>query len=84
MLTWLIAAILGGWGSGWPRDPDDFWPRWCIACRLIIGAISAVIINAVAPQTDFLAMAVISFASGNVGSRLVGAVLNSSATTTRA
>lgn len=81
MLTWLIAAILGGWGSGWPRDPEDYWPRWCIACRLIIGAISAIIINALVPQADFLPMAVISFAAGNVGSRLVGAVVNMNANT---
>ena len=80
----LIWFILGGWGSGWPRDPDDHWPRWCIACRLIIGGSSAIIINVLtaAQNADlgFVGMAVISFAAGNVGSRLVGAIINRSTT----
>jgi hypothetical protein len=56
-MDWLIFLILGGWGSGWQHDPEDYCPRWCIACPLVLGGMSA---------------AVISFASGHVGSRLLG------------
>lgn len=78
-MNWLIILILGGLGSGWPRDPDDYWPRWCIACQLIIGAISALVVNYLAARdigTGFFPMAIVSFASGYVGSRLVGGLLN--------
>jgi hypothetical protein len=74
-MDWLIFFILGGWGSGWPRDPEDYWPKWCIACRLIIGGISAIIVNMLYPMdigTGFMTAAIISFASGYVGSRLFG------------
>ena len=74
-MTWLILAILGAWGSGWPRDPEDYWPKWCIACRLILGGLSAIVINMLAPigtEAGFTGMAVMAFASGYVGSRLLG------------
>jgi len=61
-MDWLIFFILGGWGSGWPRDPEDYWPKWCIACRLIIGGISAIIVNMLYPMdigTGFMTAAVI-------------------------
>lgn len=76
-MTWLIIFILGGWGSGWPRDPEDYWPRWCIACRIVLGGLSAIIVNMLAPidvGTGFTGMAVMAFASGYVGSRLLGDV----------
>jgi hypothetical protein len=78
-MSWLIILILGAWGSGWPRDPDDYWPRWCIACRLIIGGIAAIIVSMLYPLdigTGFMPAAVVSFASGYVGSRFVGALVN--------
>ncbi len=78
-MDWLIYFILGGWGSGWPRDPDDYWPNWCIACRIIIGGITAIIVSRLYPidvGTGFINAAIVSFASGYVGSRIVGGVVN--------
>ena len=59
----LIIFLLGGLGSGWPRDPEDYWPRWCIACRVIIGGLSAIIINVLAgaamPDAGFTGLVVV-------------------------
>ena len=78
-MSLLIIFILGGLGSGWPRDPEDYWPRWCIACRVIMGGLSAIIINVLAgaamPDAGFTGLAVVSFASGYVGSRLIGGAM---------
>ena len=78
-MSLLIIFILGGLGSGWPRDPEDYWPRWCIACRVIMGGLSAIIINVLAgaamPDAGFTGLVVVSFASGYVGSRLIGSAL---------
>ena len=74
-MTWLILLILGAWGSGWPRDPEDYWPKWCIACRLVLGGISAVIVNAITPIDTATATGMaMAFASGYAGSRLFGDV----------
>jgi hypothetical protein len=73
-MDWLIIFVLGGLGSGWPRGPDDPWPDNCPPCSLIIGGLAAILINVLAPidvGTGFLPMAVISFAAGYTGARLV-------------
>ena len=79
MLLWLIIwFILGGWGSGLGRDPEDYWPKWCWKCRIIIGGIGAIIINMIVEKaiTDggFVAMAIVSLAAGYTISRLAGGI----------
>jgi hypothetical protein len=60
MIDWLVPAIIGWCGTGWPFpfprgggtggggggfDPDNPWPPNCPMCGGVIGAISAIVIN---------------------------------------
>ena len=84
-MEWIIAAVIGGWGGGWSRlgYEGEGWernPPWCWACMVVIGAVVAVIIEAVvAPHLanmDGLGRALVNFGSGVSGALLVGGVLD--------
>jgi hypothetical protein len=87
--TYLIAAIIGWCGTGWPiRFPigggggtgggDDPWPPNCPMCGQIVGAISAVILVAVLGSTiesaGLIGLATFSFFAGSFGSSLIGGI----------
>lgn len=76
---WIIWFILGGWGSGLGRDLDDYWPRWCWKCAIIVGGLGAIIINMVVADSirdgGIVATALVSLAAGYTISRLVGGIL---------
>jgi hypothetical protein len=90
-MDWLVYAIIGICGTGWPRrfpggggggggfDPDNPWPPNCPMCGALIGAISAVVvIYLVGPQfanAGFIGTAIISFAAGSAGNTLVGGLV---------
>jgi hypothetical protein len=89
-MEWLVYAIIGWCGTGWPRhfgggtggggvDPDNPWPPNCPMCGGVIGAISAVVLNYVIgahfADAGFFATALISFAAGSVGNSLVGGIV---------
>jgi len=88
-MDWLVYALIGWCGTGWPRrfpggtgggfDPDNPWPPNCPMCGGVIGAIAALVVNyLVGPQfasNGFFAMALISFAAGSVGNSLVGGIV---------
>jgi hypothetical protein len=84
--TYLIAAIAGWCGTGWPRrwpggggggggEPGD-WPPNCWVCGPIVGAISAVILVAVlGPAVESAGLGglmAFSFLAGSFGNTLVG------------
>ncbi len=89
MSAWILAAIFGWCGTGWPRhffggsggggfDPEFPWPPNCPVCGGIIGAISAIVINVlIGPSIvgdGFFAQAATFFAAGYAGNSLVGSV----------
>ena len=73
---WIIYFILGGWGSGLGRDTEDYWPKWCWKCSIILGGIAAIIINMIVADSirdgGFIAVALVSMAAGFTVSRLLG------------
>jgi hypothetical protein len=74
----LVIFVLGAWGAGWPRDPEDYWPKGCKACRLIIGGLAALLVNIWYPidvGTGFIPL-IIAFAAGHVGAGLVDGIGN--------
>jgi hypothetical protein len=89
MIDWLVPAIIGWCGTGWPFrfprgggggfDPDNPWPPNCPMCGGVIGAISAIVINSLVGEhfasAGFLGTVVISFAAGSVGNSLVGGIV---------
>jgi hypothetical protein len=83
---YLIAAIVGWCGTGWPRHwpggggtPEPGWPDWwCPKCGGLIGAISAVILVAVlgshVETAGLGGLIAFSFFAGSFGHSLVGTV----------
>ena len=83
---WIIQFLIGALGSGLGRDPEDYWPKWCWKCAIIIGGIGAIIINMIVANAirdeGFFAMALVSLAAGFTVSRLVGGLFGAGTTRT--
>lgn len=89
-MQWLLLAIVGWCGTGWPWyfrfgkggggiDPVDPWPINCPPCGGVIGAISAIVIyplvsNLVA-EAGFTGLVVTAFAAGSFGNGLIGGIV---------
>jgi hypothetical protein len=85
---YLVAAIAGWCGTGWPirwpgggggggGEPGD-WPPNCWVCGPLVGAISAVILLAVLGSTvesaGLVGVMTFSFLAGSFGATLVGGI----------
>ncbi len=88
---YLVAAIVGWCGTGWPLrfprpsggggiEPGDIGPPGCIWCNGIVGAISAVILVAVLgstfESTGLFGLATLSFFGGSFGASVVAGARN--------
>src|SRR5437660_11644179 len=87
---YLIAAIVGWCGTGWPirwpggggggggGDPGDIGPPGCKVCGPIIGAISAVILVAILGSSveagGLAGLIAFSFFAGSFGNTLVSGI----------
>lgn len=89
-MQWLLLAIVGWCGTGWPihfvggsggggTDPDFPWPTNCPQCGALIGALSAVVIyplvSSVVADAGVAGMFLTAFAAGSFGKSLVGGVV---------
>lgn len=89
-MQWLLLAIIGWCGTGWPwrfggrgggtsPDPDNPWPPNCWVCGGLIGSLSAIVIypmvSTLVADAGFTGMVVTAFAAGSFGNSLVGGIV---------